>query len=469
MSVRKPSQECPICGAVQPLSARKCSICGAVLPGELTPVAPLPSISSETEKKKRVRYDPAEGDDDLYVSDLAGPMWRLIVIGGIVLALLLGVGIGIGISRYGDNDSNGNRPGVSVETLTTGDQRPTVPPTATARGGQPSPTASQIREPLITLATVTPAPPTPTETPEPGPCLQTASAGDTVYGMAIRCGHQDMAVVDLILEMNGMDSAEELQLGQTLEIPWPTPTPGGEPVEQTDPETGNQPEGQSEAAPEVILNEFGTPDLLATYQNAEPTLRPGQAWHSVADGETILSIAVLYDTNLETLSQINPEIPFLQCDYGMDSGGPNCSVMLYVGQRVRVPVPLPTRTPTPTPVGTLTPTPTATATFNAPYLLMPEDGKQFFADERVTLRWGGTGTLAENERYVVRVRDLEAGQDYTVLATDTAYELPGGWQPVDRNRHTFEWTISVASVDGQLNIVTEDHKTEPQQFTWNSR
>jgi hypothetical protein len=282
-----------------------------------------------------------------------------------------------------------------------------------------------------------------------------------------------MAVVDLILEINDMENPQQLQLGQTLEIPWPTPTPGGPPVEQEPQEPAESNESGAEASVETVsvaqVNEFGTPDVLATYQNAEPTLRPGQAWHTVQPGETIISIAVLYDTNLETLSQINPEVPFLQCDFGMATGGPNCSVMLYEGQALRVPVPLPTQTPTPSPVGTLTPTPTPTATFNAPYLLMPDDDARFFADQRVTLRWGGTGTLAAEERYVVRVRDLDLGQDYIALVTDTMYELPGGWQPEDRNRHTFEWTVSVARVDGQNNILSEDHATDPRQFTWESR
>jgi hypothetical protein len=219
----------------------------------------------------------------------------------------------------------------------------------------------------------------------------------------------------------------------------------------------------------VSVNEFGTPDVLATYQTAEPTLRPGQAWHTVQSGETILSIAIDYDTTIEVLSQINPEIPFLQCDYGSPSGGPNCSVLLTIGQQVRVPVPLPTMTPTPSPAGTLTPTPSATPTFNAPYLLSPPDSAHFRADEMVTLRWGGTGTLAAEERYVVRVRDLDTGDVYMAAVTDTTYIVPGGWQPSDGNRHTFEWTISVARVDAQYNILSEDHATDPRRFTWDSR
>jgi LysM repeat protein len=308
--------------------------------------------------------------------------------------------------------------------------------------------------------------------------MQTAQEGDTVYGMAIRCGHQDLAIVDTILDINDMDSPTELQLGQVLEIPWPTPTPGGPPTEAPassdtgDGETGAVlPDGADQVAvvSDVPVNEFGTPDLLATYQTAEPTLRPGQAWHTVQSGETIMGIAYDYDTSVETLSQINPEIPFLQCDFGELYGGPNCSVMLIEGQQLRVPVPLPTFTFTPSPEGTLTPTPTPTATFNAPYLVAPEDGAHFNADQMVTVRWNGTGTLASNERYLVRVQDVDTGNEYTATVTGQTYVLPGGWQPSDRNRHTFEWTVAVATVDDSMNVLTEDHATDPRQFTWDSR
>jgi LysM repeat protein len=470
MSEKKPFQQCPICGARQPLSARKCSICGAVMPGELTLVAQVPPVPERAAKGAASHYDPAVGDDDLYAGGLSGRLWRPVVLGCVALALLFGLGIGLAVGLvYWDGHPGGQE--ARVESI--GTERSTAPPTATLREGMfVTMIASPTQVMSLGLATVTPAPPTPTDSPTPGPCYQTAQQGDTVFGMAIRCGHRDMAIVDLILEINKMKSAQELQIGQTLEIPWPTPTPGGEPTREqsTDSGTGGgNDQSTSETVAQVQVNEFGTPDLLATYQTAEPTLRPGQAWHTVQSGETMLSIAIDYDTTIEVLSQINPEVPFLQCDFGSPSGGPNCSVMVYPGQRVRVPVPLPTTTPTPSPAGTLTLTPSATATFNAPYLLAPPDNAHFRSDEIVTLRWGGTGTLAAEERYVVRVRDLTTGQSYVAAILDTTYILPGGWQPSDGNQHTFEWSISVAQVDAQDNILNEDHVTDARRFTWDSR
>lgn len=472
MADGKRTQECPICGSNQPLSARVCSICGAALSGEPAPIVAVPALPDKD--KRRPRYDPAEGDDDLYAGGVAGRAWRWVVLIGIVIALALGIGIGVGATallRDGDGGSGGQGGENSAGVAPLTPPGATAPPTSTLRGAAPLPTDTP--RPTFQWITVTPAPPSLTPTPTQGPCMQTAREGDTIYGMAIRCGHQELAIVDLILELNNMTDPAQLQLGQTLEIPWPTPTPGAEPVEE--PVTGaieGAPAvggGAVAAEPTIALNEFGTPDTLAQYQNIEPTLRPGMAWHSVQAGETILSIASLYGTSLETLSQINPQIPFLQCDFGSPTGGERCTVLLGQGQRVRVPVPLPTVTFTPSPVGTLTPTPTPTATFNAPFPLSPADGAEFRADQMVTLRWGGTGTLATNERYLVRVVDQRLEREYTRLVSDIALILPAEWQPTDGRAHRFEWTVSLATIGPDQRALSDNYATAPRRFTWASR
>lgn len=471
MSDSKRTQECPICGASQPLSSRICSDCGAALPGAAAPVVPVPEPADH--EARRPRYDPAEGDDDLYAGEVAGGVWRGIAVIGIVIALALGIGIGVGAMELLRDDEpasgDGGEP-AQVELLTP--PEPNAPPATTPEDSAPA-TPSVTPRPTLSLATVTPAPPSPTPSPTQGPCMQTAGQGDTIYGMAIRCGHRDLSIVDLILEINNLSDPNQLQLGQTLEIPWPTPTPGGEPTEAPDPGAGDasgaEPGDTVSAQPTMAVNEFGTPDALAQYQGMEPTLRPGMAWHSVQAGETILSIASQYGTSLETLSQINPEIPFLQCDFGSPTGGERCTVLLGQGQRVRVPVPLPTMTYTPSPVGTRTPTPTPTATFNAPFLLVPDDGAVFRADQMVTLRWGGTGTLGPNERYLVRVFDEQLEREYRELVTDISLILPADWQPQDGRAHTFRWTVSLATIGADQKVLRENHSTAPRRFTWAGR
>jgi len=475
MSDDKRTQDCPICGSSQPLSVRTCSICGAALPGQPSPLVQVPDPPEKA--KRRPRYDPAEGDDDLYAGGVAGHVWRRVALVGVVLALALGVGIGIGamaLLRGGDGSDSGDDGAAQADPLTP--PGPTAPPTSTLRGNAAA-LPTETPRPTVRLMTVTPAPPTVTPTPTQGPCMQTAQQGDTIYGMAIRCGHRELSIVDMILELNNMTDPGQLQLGQTLEIPWPTPTPGGDPAQQDMTQEGVSggvdgltSGGEAVASqPTIAVNAFGTPDLMAQYQGIEPTLRPGMAWHAVQAGETILSIAGQYGTSLETLSQINPEIPFLQCDFGSPTGGDRCTVLLGQGQRVRVPVPLPTVTFTPTPVGTLTPTPTPTATFNAPFLLAPPDGAAFRADQMVTLRWGGTGSLAQNERYLVRVVDQRLEREYTQLVTDVTLILPDEWQPADGRTHRFEWTVSLATVGTGQKALLAAYETTPRQFTWASR
>jgi hypothetical protein len=102
-------------------------------------------------------------------------------------------------------------------------------------------------------------------------------------------------------------------------------------------------------------------------------------------------------------------------------------------------------------------------------VIAPEDGTHFNTDQIVTLRWNGTGTLAANERYVVRVFDQDTGENYLALVPDTFYSLPGGWQPDDRKRHTLEWTISIGTVDENFNVVDEYDMTDSRYFTWDSR
>jgi spore germination protein YaaH len=87
----------------------------------------------------------------------------------------------------------------------------------------------------------------------------------------------------------------------------------------------------------------------------------------VQEGDTLVAIAVRFDTALQTLAELNPQIDFSDCDFTRLSGGLNCVVSLTVGDTLNVPLhselatPL-AITPTPTPIADATntadPTPT---------------------------------------------------------------------------------------------------------------
>jgi len=331
----------------------------------------------------------------------------------------------------------------------------------------------------IGLPTVTPAPPTrtpsltpsytptPMPTPTREPCFQEVKPNDTVFGLATLCGHLSFDIVPLIVEINELSDGNSISLGQVLEIPWPTETP--------DPNQPPSPEPQANPTDENTEDD-GTTDSSESGDTASAfdedfdplfvptaTLQPDVIVHTVELGETIISIGVQYGANVEILSQLNPEITFSQCDFGQDSGGQRCTVPLFEGQRVRVPAPTAVPTRSPTPSGSETPTPTLTATFNAPSLQRPTDRSVFLASELVTLRWNPTGTLSDNQVYLVTVSDLTARIAYSDITLETFYVLPEEWQGTDGQRHEYQWSVKIVNRENHNDVFFE---TETLTFFW---
>jgi hypothetical protein len=346
----------------------------------------------------------------------------------------------------------------------------------------PSPAATQ-REIIIAtntlppapvMATVTPPPPTPTNTATPGPCTHTVQAGDDLISIAWECGHRSLDVIPLILEMNNLNSPEMIVVGQEVMVPWPTEV-GAAPAE-TEEATSEDGAGDATGDEAATTDEaaFIVPGLeLASAPTADTptippteTLLPGIQYYTVQPNENILSVVYTYNTSVQVLSQLNPEITFSQCDYGSPVGGPECNVMIFAGQQIRVPAPTPTATLSPTRSGSETPTPTSTPTFNAPSAISPANRTLFGQSDLITLRWVGSGMLGADEVYRVRVEDLTAEQVYTADTTELSFVLPSTWQSQDGQRHDYQWTISV------IRSSDPDHPfytTEPRLFTWEGR
>jgi len=113
----------------------------------------------------------------------------------------------------------------------------------------------------------------------------------------------------VVVELNELDSPESLQIGQVLEIPWPTPTvdPNLIPTLDTAAEdtAANLDDPNATLAPVDIA-------LRNSAAIATETLQPGVDYHRVVAGDSIVSIAFQYGANVEILSQLNPEITFSQ-------------------------------------------------------------------------------------------------------------------------------------------------------------
>jgi hypothetical protein len=285
--------------------------------------------------------------------------------------------------------------------------------------------------------------------------MQEVLAGDSLIALVTRCGHRDLDVIAEVLEMNNLSAPEVIQVGQTLAIPWPTPTldPNLMPTATV--------EGEADAGAMIAFVPDSEGELV--YIPPTATLQPGVTWHRVVKDENIIVIAVQYGADIKILSELNPEISFSQCDFGEFAGGPSCVVNLIEGQQIRVPAPTPTPTLSPTSSGSETPTPSPSPTFNAPSAISPGDRALFRREELVTLRWVASGTLAEGQVYRVEVQDMTTKTDYFADTTELFLIVPVAWQGQDSRRHEYVWTVSVIDSDQPDDPY---FVTTPRVFVW---
>lgn len=444
---------CPICGTPAHPNATLCTTCGTTL----TNVATVKSDAKPTQSQ---RYDRRYGEADLLEGEV-GSRGRLYLFSVMLVIALLVCGAAV---LY-----------AATRILATANSVPTPTVTVMSRSAdgteQPILVVTNTTRATMALSTVTPAPPTATATPTEGPCTRQVQAGDDLLSLVFACGHRSQDVIPLVLEMNDLSAPEQLQAGQTLLIPWPTPT--GEAEAPTV-------EGSADSTEGVDAGQSGSQQVAGSADGADAvnpvpgtrtpipsaTLLPGVAWHVVQANESMAAIAYTYHTNAETLSQLNPEISFSLCDYKYDSGGDSCTVLLQVGQQVRVPAPTPTATLSPTLSGSETPTFTPTATYNAPSALSPGSRARFGRDDLITLRWVASGLLNAGEAYRVTVEDLTTNTVYTADTSDLFYIVPTGWQGQDGGRHEYRWSVSVIRLDDPENPT---FTTEARLFSWDGR
>jgi hypothetical protein len=301
--------------------------------------------------------------------------------------------------------------------------------------------------------------------PTPSPCIQQVEEGDDLYAVVFRCGHRHYEdIINQVVEINGLADPSRIQIGQVLEIPWPTPTPDPNLV-VTEEAGAMEDSALAVAAADGQAVEEGTP-LAGLSATPTETLQPGVMWHRVLKDENVIVIAYEYGVNVEVLSQLNPEIPFSQCDFSLDTGGAACTVMLFEGQLIRVPAPTPTPTLSPTPSGSETPTPTATPTYNAPSALSPENRATFPRGELVTLRWVASGTLAPGQAYRIEVTNQTTGSYFTANTQELFFIIPEGWQGQDNQLHEYRWMVSVINTNDPDNPV---FTSEARMFRWQGR
>lgn len=333
----------------------------------------------------------------------------------------------------------------------------TPSPTVTV---SPSASPTQV-EVSVLLASPTPSPtpgtPTATHTLTPtiGPWEYVVQSGDSLTGILARPPYNydpfsNPGILDQVINLNNLASANAIRVGQTLFIPRPTPTPVPEGVELTR---------------AVIEALGGDPNF------SNSIIPPGTQFdcYTVVEGDTAVGIVQRFSPlTLELLCETNRDnISCFGCNFEVPSGGPDCNIFLSEGQCVSVPLPTPTHTLSPTPSGSETPTPTPT--YRAPSLVYPPNGGLAPAGQ-IELQWVSVGVLEADEYYLIEVIDTTAETAPELFATrNTSYRLPTDLIPTGGNTHTMSWSVRVAvRTDGGV-YAPIGAPGEIRTFRWQSR
>ncbi|MGQ9850567.1 MAG: LysM peptidoglycan-binding domain-containing protein [Aggregatilineaceae bacterium] len=314
--------------------------------------------------------------------------------------------------------------------------------------GGPTITPSPTLPPTVTPTDTPPPPPpsaTPTATPTPGPFEHVIKSGDTCLGIAYQYGHVHPDVKRAIELLNGIaDCAILPGPGTTILVPRPTATP-------------------TEIGADLTQTAIATsaPPNLALAATPSFAVKP----YIVQAGDTLSSIAIIHDSSLRQICELNPLPGGIDCR-ACTWESPNCCctrpVVLSEGQQINVPAPTPTPTFTPTFTGSETPTPTPT--HRAPQPISPANGVQISGPVR--LSWLSVGLLQADETYLVTVRDETTGAAYAGSTRQLSLDLPVAYLPQDGQQHVFVWQVSVVRL-GQDGLYYPVGALVPEQrFTW---
>ena len=289
-------------------------------------------------------------------------------------------------------------------------------------------------------------PPSPTS----GPCVETVQTGDTLIQILFRspCGNEvNQGLIDAVVALNdNIANADILPaIGSTVLIPMPSPTPIPAGADLTQTAAAITGRDVIDGSVFVAGQEFGC--------------------YTIQEEDTVVGIAEQFNTDLEVLSQRNPNLNWQGCDFTNPSGGSLCNPILRVDQCITVPFPTSTPVPTHTPSGRETATPTPTQ--EAARVISPPEGS--IANQRVTLEWLSVGILRPNERYLITIEDRTAGTTNSYVTSNTRYTLPDSLIPSDGQNHSMAWRITVATENPDGSYTPVGGLGEWNTFQWRSR
>lgn len=420
-------QRCPQCDTVIPEGADKCVMCG--LPRSAMDFARSITQQPEADDNQEVAETPVtvappvpvvpEETGDTARSETAPPLpprvsplraerspWLFWVVTGLV-----GLGLLLGWIALRDRG-----PEVMAAFLPTPSP---LPPTIThTPTWTPIPTETA---PPPDTPTPTPVPP-PTSTPRP-PRAHTIESGETLFGLSLiyRISAESIA------EANGFGMDAPIQSGQSLIIPWPSPTP---PLES------------------MIITINGEP-VVADVENCDIV--------TIQEGDSAYALSVNRSVPLDAIIQVNRHTP-------------DSIQLLQPGDTLCIPriVYADTLPPTPGP----SPTPLPTALPSGTNLLYPVEGA-IIQDESLLMQWTAVKDLADDEWYMVEM--LDTGEDDTFprrgFTRDSSFRVPADWRPQVPEERPMRWQVSIVQVngrrsDGTFTYTYGGESSAPRQFWW---
>ncbi len=379
---------CPTCDSVIPDGAAHCIMCGADIAVDQLVKEPVPAASGESQPPSRVEValdidSPLVFESVMRESQNRSLLWLTIII--IVFTLAASVFL----LRTQDAEITL----AMVPTLTSIPSTITYTPTWTPL---PSETSPPTETPTATYT------PVPTTTPRP-PRFHSVASGETLFGISLFY----RISAESISDGNGIPVNSQIQVGQDLNIPWPTATP---PLES-------------------LVLEIKGETVIADATDCEIVV--------IEEGDSAYGLSAKWGVPAEAIVAVNRLTE-------------ESLQLLHPGDTLCFPKIIYSDTLPPTPG----PSPTITATSfpSGPDLLYPVNGTVIEElDDLIALQWVAVKDLDESEWYMIELADLDVldAIPWRAFTRDNAFRLPGSWRPEIEESHNMRWRISIVQVTGQ--------------------
>ena len=380
---------CTHCDSVVPAGSPRCIMCGKALVGSRpdAKVSGAPKTAAEKPERRPSFFLSAERvvrGPGRSKRRSAAALWILIASVAVVTAVLSVIML----------RSQGSAVILALQ--------PTFTPIPLAPSLTPTWTPVATATPLATPTPVPSETPLPTDTPRP-PRFHSVASGESIFGLSLFY----RVSAGSIAEANGLPLDSQVQVGQELNIPWPTATP---PLES-------------------MVLEIGGEQVVADVTNCDiVTIQEGDSAYGLSAQRGVPAEAIVAVNRLteESIQLLHP-------------GDTLCIPRIIQGNSL------------PPTVGP-EPTSSATAYPAGPTLLYPVNGAEIDSpDGLLRLQWVAVKDLEPDEWYMVEVTDLEQldSLPYRAFTRDTSLKVPSDWRAKHKELHEMQWRVSIVRVAGE--------------------